>query len=241
MASSNSLSSLQPVRQRTLSYEVADRLRDAIRDGSLSLGSRLVERELAEQMGVSRIPVREAIRQLVEEGLVTKVPHHGTFVYSPSDRDLEEIASLRVVLERFVVERVMARWQPEYETRLEQIVAEMEQAAVRGDHRRVAVLDTQFHHVIWEMANHSILQEIVSGLRSRLSRFLYETTIAVPPAELTTHAVGHREMLEVLRSGEVRAAKAYITEHILTAKDRLLAYCEWPRPYADIDGLPEES
>jgi DNA-binding GntR family transcriptional regulator len=113
---------LGPVSQRTLGDEAAERLRSAIRNGALPPGTRLVERELAERLGVSRIPVREAIQQLVEEGLVKKIPHRGTFVYAPSYEELEEMASLRVILEQFVVERVMARWRLDHEARLGQIV-----------------------------------------------------------------------------------------------------------------------
>ena len=97
---------LIPVEQRTLGDEAADRLRTAIRSGNLRPGERLVERDLAERLGMSRIPIREAIHRLAEEGLVRKLTHRGTFVYAPTLAEIEEISSLRVVLERFVVERV---------------------------------------------------------------------------------------------------------------------------------------
>jgi DNA-binding GntR family transcriptional regulator len=222
------LSLLSPVSQRTLSDEAAERLRSAIRDGTLPPGTRLVERELARRLGVSRVPVREAIQQLVEEGLVKKVPHRGTFVYAPSIEEFEEIASLRVVLEGFVIERVMAYWQPHHEAQLRYVVQEMQQAASREDHHRVFELDTQFHHTLWQIADHDILLEVVSGLRSRIIRFLYEATVALPPSELEVHVAGHRELIETLKSGDVTVAKHAITEHILGAKDRILTYCEWP-------------
>src|SRR5207244_4700564 len=122
-------SDLARVEQKTISNEAADRLRASIRHGTLAPGTRLVERDLAERLGMSRIPIREAIQKLIEEGLVTKVPHRGTFVYVPSPREIEEISSLRAVLERFVVDRVIARWKPEYEGILRQTVDEMCRAA----------------------------------------------------------------------------------------------------------------
>src|SRR5688500_796944 len=91
---------LRPVASRNLSDEVVDSLREAIRSGLLPPGVRLVERDIAARLGVSRIPVREAIQRLAEEGLVRKVAHRGTFVYSPSAAEIEQISSLRVVLER---------------------------------------------------------------------------------------------------------------------------------------------
>ncbi len=222
---------LNPVSQRTLGDEAAERLRSAIRSGTLPPGTRLVERELAERLGISRIPIREAIQQLVEEGLVKKIPHRGTFVYAPSYDELEEIASLRVVLERFVVERVMAHWQPHQEAYLRQIVEDMWHAASQEDRQRVFELDTQFHYALWQIADHSILLEVVSGLRSRISRFLYEATIALPPSELEAHVAGHEDFIETLKSGDMMVAKNAITdEHILGAKDRILTYCEWLTP-----------
>ncbi len=219
---------LSPVPQRTLSGEAAKRLRDAVRNGSLPPGTRLVERELAERLGVSRIPIREAIQQLVDEGLVKKIPRRGTFVYAPSDDELEEIASVRVALEQLVMERVMAHWQPDHEARLRQIINEMQRAASREDHQRVFELDTQFHHTLWEIANHSLLFEVVSSLRLRISRFLYEATIALSPSELKVHAAGHMDLIEVLKGGDVIAAKEAITKHILGAKKRIQTQCERP-------------
>jgi DNA-binding GntR family transcriptional regulator len=232
------LNPLSPVSQRTLGDEAAERLRNAIKSGVLPPGARLVERELAGRLGVSRIPIREAIQRLVEEGLVRKIPHRGTFVYTPSYEELEEIASLRVVLERFVVERVMARWQPHHEAQLRQIVQEMWQAASQGNRRRVSELDTQFHYTLWQIADHSILLEVVSSLRSRISRFLYEATIALPLLELEAHVAGHGVLIEVL-SGDVMVAKDAITKHILAAKGRILAYCEWPIPHYKVDSPTE--
>jgi DNA-binding GntR family transcriptional regulator len=225
-----SLNLLGPVSQRTLGDEAAERLRSAIRNGTLPPGTRLVERELAQHLGVSRIPIREAIQQLVEEGLVKKIPHRGTFVYVPSYRELEEIASLRVVLERFVVERVMAHWRADHEAHLVQIVQEMWQAACQEDRQRVYELDTEFHHTLWKIADHGILIEVVSELRSRISRFLYEATIALPSSELEMHVAGHGEFIKVLKDGNVIAAKDAISEHILAAKERILTYCQGTFP-----------
>jgi DNA-binding GntR family transcriptional regulator len=219
---------LSPVHQRTLTDEVVEQLRAAIRNGSLSPGTRLVERDLAKRLGVSRIPVREAIQRLAEEGLVKKVPHQGTFVYAPSRDEIEEISSLRVVLERFVVERVVARWEPDYEAELREIVAAMRDAASRRDLQQVYEQDYKFHHTLWEIADHSILLEVVSSLRSRIGRFLYEANSALPASQLDTHVTSHDELIEVLKSGDVTRAQGEMTQHVLGAKDRILTYCDLP-------------
>ena len=129
------LAEVPPLKTRTLSDEVAERLRDAIRSGSIRAGSRLVEQEVAEQLGVSRVPVREAIQVLVDEGMVRKAPHRGAFVYLPTRNEIDEISSLRVVLERFVVERVIQNWNTAHEETLRRIVAAMRAGMVEGDYQ----------------------------------------------------------------------------------------------------------
>lgn len=218
-------SRLRPVPQRTLSDEATDRLRTAISNGSLSHGTRLIEEEIARDLEVSRIPVREAIQRLVEEGLVRKVPHRGAFVYLPSANEIDEISSLRVVLERFVVERVIERWTAEHDAALVRIVMRMRQAAEVKDFQQVYAQDYEFHHKLWEIADHSIMLEVVAGLRSRINRFLYETTSAISPQELNKHVDAHDELIEIIRSGDVAAAQTEITRHILGAKNRILTYC----------------
>src|SRR4051794_8159796 len=126
------LGTLEPVSQQTRSDEVAERLRDAIRNGTLLPGARLIEADLAKSLAVSRIPVREAIQRLAEEGLVRKVPHYGTFVYSPTVEEIEQISSLRGVLERFVVERVVERWQEKHEGHLRVVVQQMRRGGGAG-------------------------------------------------------------------------------------------------------------
>ena len=228
MVSMKPLDLLNKISRRTLADEITDRLRDATRAGQIPLGTRLYENEIAAQMGVSRVPVREAIRCLSAEGLVKTIPHRGTFVYRPTRREFEQIASIRVLLEQFVVERVLARWTPECEARLSHIVNEMEQAARLGHHQVVFELDTEFHETLWEIADHDVLLETVSSLRVRISRFLYEATMAVAPDGLGVHVSGHRKVVDALACGDLDRTREVVRDHILTAKDRVMSYCEWP-------------
>jgi DNA-binding GntR family transcriptional regulator len=224
---------LQPVEQRTLSDEAAERLRSAIRSGELSPGARLIERELAERLGMSRIPIREAIGRLVDEGLVRKLPHRGAVVYTPSRAEIEEISSLRVVLERFVAQRVVERWHGEHERQLRQIVQEMRTAAAQRDLQQVYALDYRYHLTLWQIADHSLLLEVISSLRSRINRFLYEATGALTNSQLDMHINSHDDLIDVLNSGDVGAAQATFINHVLGAKERILTYCNLPEGEAD--------
>jgi DNA-binding GntR family transcriptional regulator len=233
------LLNLAPVEQRTLSDEAAHRLRSAIRDGVLSPGIRLVERDLAERLGMSRIPVREAIQRLVEEGLVQKAPHRGTFVYAPTQQEIEEISSLRVVLECFVAERVVAHWTPELESELRGVVQLMRTAANRGDWQQIHEWDYQFHSILWEVANHALLLEVVSGLRTRINRFLFEAAGLLPTTNLEAHINTHDDLIDVLKAGNVANAQREMTRHVLAATTRIITYCNFSHTTERTNGLAE--
>lgn len=214
---------LTAVVPRTLSDEATDRLRDAIRRGALGPGTRLVERDLAQQLAMSRIPIREAISRLIQEGLIHKTPHRGTFVYAPNPEEIEEISSLRVVLERFVVERVMSRLTPVHEAELASIVEEMRAAAEDANIQRLYELDLGFHRTLWEIADHSLLLEVVSKLRSRINHFLYQAAASTKGFQFDTYIAAHETLLRMLKGSDVAAAQDEMTAHIANSKDRILA------------------
>ncbi len=157
-----------------------------------------------------------------------KEPHRSTYVYIPTRREIEEICSLRVVLERFVVERVIERWQPEHEEVLHQIVNEMRRAGERHDLQEVYECDYRFHFTLWEIAEHSLLLEVISSLRSRISRFLYEANSSFYQSQihsLDSHISCHDDLIEVFSKRNVAKAQEEIVEHVLGAKERILTYC----------------
>jgi DNA-binding GntR family transcriptional regulator len=220
------LAGLAQVEPRILSDEAAERLRTAIRSGTLTPGERLVERDLAERLGMSRVPIREAIQRLVEEGLVQKLPHRGAMVYTPTRAEIEEISSLRVVLERFVVERVIERWQLGHESQLQVIVEAMHRAGEQRDLQQVYALDYKFHLTLWEIADHSMVLEVLSSLRTRISRFLYEANNALTTVQLEEHSNTHDGLIDALKNRDIGRAQHAFTQHVLAAKTRILDHCK---------------
>jgi DNA-binding GntR family transcriptional regulator len=209
---------------KTLSVEVAQRLQEAINQGHLAPGARLVEREIAQQLGISRMPVREAIQQLVEQGLAVKEHRRAAYVHPYSPQELEEIYSVRVVLEQLVMERVLERWTPAAKRQLEQIADAMMGPAESGDFHQLYELDNQFHEVIWRMAQHSILLEVVSSLRGRINRFLIEAAKSLSHADALNYRAQHYELIVQIDSGKVELAQKAISTHILIAKERINQY-----------------
>lgn len=212
---------LEPLSDDSLADRVAVRIRDAIHEGRYPPGTRLVERTLAAELGVSHIPVREALTRLTDEGLVERMPRRGARVATLTPRELEEVSSLRIVLERFVVTRVQERLTAAEEKELRRIVASMRQAAARGDFRRVLDLDQRFHERLWELADHQMLGEVVTGLRGRIGAFLRAATAALAPEALERHAASHDVLLDAILTGDAEAGCAEMSRHIELATERL--------------------
>ncbi len=184
------------------------------------------------------MPVREAIQQLVDQGLAIKEHRRAAYVHPYSAQELEEIYSVRVVLEQLVMERVMDRWTPTAKTHLEQIADAMVAPAEVGDFHRLYELDNQFHEVDWRMAQHNILLEVVSSLRGRINRFLIEAAKSLSKADALSYRAQHYDLIVEIDSGDLALAQKAIITHILIAKERINQYYRYLADQADGQGNP---
>jgi DNA-binding GntR family transcriptional regulator len=205
-----------------LADQVADELRSAIQTGRYEPGARLVERRLAAELGVSHVPIREALARLADEGLVERLPRRGSRVAGLSRRQLEELSSLRIMLEGFVAVRVQERVTPQDEKALRNTVKSMVDAARKGDVEKVLNLDRSLHEQLWELADHEILFELAAQLRGRISAFLRAATAMLSGPDLERHALTHVELVDVLVNGDPESAKAAMQAHIEDGFARVL-------------------
>lgn len=212
---------LSSVADLSISDKVANEVREAIQSGEFPPGERLVERTLAARLGVSHIPVREALAKLSEEGLVERTPRRGARVALLRPEELLEISSLRIVLEQFVCHRVQATWSDAIENRLHKVVDSMIAAAEAGDVDRMFALDRRFHEILWEVSDHKLLLSIASQLRGRINGFLLAANAALAPEELVAHAMSHNDLISALASGDADQASAAMAAHIEIAADRI--------------------
>jgi DNA-binding GntR family transcriptional regulator len=208
------MSLLSNLDGKNLADKVADELRAAIQEGRYEVGARLVERRLVAELGVSHVPIREALARLADEGLIERLPRRGSRVAGLSPKQLEELSSLRILLEGFVVTRVQERLTPQSEASVRKIVASMVEAARAGDVQRVSDLDQRFHERLWDLADHEMLSESVANLRGRINAFLRAATRALDAGELEQHAVSHADLLDAIAAGDAQAARDEMTRHI---------------------------
>lgn len=155
----------------TFREHIADRLRSAILTGELEPGDALIETTLAERFSVSRAPLREAMRQLVEEGLITTVPYTGTRVIELSVQDVREIHSLRTALERFAFEQAWPKRDPAFGKELHRRNAALKKTIERGDDLGSIAAELELHSLVYEASGHRLLQRSWGDLRGRLQLY----------------------------------------------------------------------
>lgn len=162
---------LERVPKATLRAHIAEQLRAAILSGDIAPGSALVETTLSQRFDVSRGPLREALRQLIEEGLLVTVPYTGTHVAALSVEDVREIYSLRTALETFAFEQVWERrdahFRRELELRNDALVATID----AGDDRASISTELELHGLVFEVSGHKLLLRAWNGLRGRLQLY----------------------------------------------------------------------
>ena len=162
---------LERIPRVTFRNRIADALRRAIIDGSLAPGSVVSEAHLAARFDVSRAPLREALSQLVEEGLLISVPYTGTRVLDLTEVDLQEIQSMRVTLERFAFEQAWPRRDAHFRRELKARHAALTRTIDAGDDAASIEAELELHSLIYETSGHRLLQQAWRGLRGRLQLY----------------------------------------------------------------------
>lgn len=171
LSPTESTPSLDPVPRSTLRAHVAERLRAAILAGNIAPGAPLVETALSQRFDVSRGPLREALRQLIEEGLLVTVPYTGTHVASLSVEDVHEIYSLRTALEIFAFEQVWERRDDRFRRELARRNAVLLATIDAGDDRASIATELALHGLVYEASGHKLLERAWHGLRGRLQLY----------------------------------------------------------------------
>ncbi len=155
----------------TLRERALHALRNAILSGALSPGSRLNEVALADELALSRGPLREALRELASESLVETVPYRGTFVARLTERDVEEVFSMRTVLETFAFKLAWPRRTREFGAELEARHDRLLRTVAAGDFTGAIEAELALHDVVYAWADHAILLQSWTSLRNRLQLY----------------------------------------------------------------------
>ena len=191
---------------------VFNTLRQAILKGELAPGERLMEIQLAEKLGVSRTPIREAIRKLELEGLVLMIPRRGAEGAKISEKSLKDVLEVRRSLEELAIELTCQRMTESDLQELEKAQKAFEAAVQKGDAMEIAETDEAYHDVIYNCTRNTRLVQIINNLREQMYRFRLEYIKDEDKRQILL--LEHRKILAALRNRRVAEARAAVREHI---------------------------
>jgi len=213
----------QKLSRRSLVDGVRDSLIDAILAGTLTPGDRVVEANVARDLGVSRGPVREAFRQLAEQGLLVLVPHRGAAVATLTERDAYEIYSLLVFTERLALRFIKRRLSAAARVRLRMALDAMQAGAARGDALAVARADLEFNDALYECAGHRRLQQLWAGLKYQSFLLVWGYASRTYPS-LTAIVEHHARIVTLLERARWDELLAYLEQNGDRVELQLLDY-----------------
>ena len=199
---------------------VFEALREAIISGQLRPGQRLMEVQLAEELGVSRTPVREAIRKLELEGLVLMIPRRGAYVAKISMKDIADVFEIRAALEGLAAELAARRSTPEEIESLERSLVKIRECADNGDIQACIELDTIFHEQLMSASHNDRLVQIIANLREQIQRF--RSTSLAHPGRMKLAWEEHKIIVEAIAQGDTELARRLAYEHIENAENSLM-------------------
>ena len=207
-------------RKESVVHDVVQQVTAAIVNGHLEPGDQLVEERMAEQFGVSRAPIREALHQLQVLGLVEKRPYRGAFVSTIDEREVMELQELRVVLEDMAVRLCAANPSDDAISTLETIVDNMAQVAGKGDRRQILVYDADFHDAIVQYSGNQLLADVWDLVSVKMRRFLYLKRHHTHE-RIEDVVIAHAAILDAIKIGDPDQASSALQAHLRQVKERI--------------------
>jgi DNA-binding GntR family transcriptional regulator len=210
----------EQLARAVLSVEVKDRILQWILEGRLAPGSRIVETRVARDLGTSQAPVRDALRDLANLGVIEMEPYRGARVRRPSRRDLVEAMEVRGQLDAIAARRVVDRMTPDIVAELEALIDEMLEFAKAGDALHHALVNTAFHACIVRASGNRTLERIWSMLDPYARTYV---TSMVPGTDLLWLGRRHIVVLDALLSGDPDLAAETMRAHAREAENLVMA------------------
>ena len=199
---------------------VFNTLRHAILKGELEPGERLMEIALAQKLGVSRTPIREAIRKLELEGLVVMVPRKGAEVADITEKDLRDVLEVRTALEELSIELAMKNMNDGDYKQLREANELFAKDSEGDDLIKIAEADVAFHEIIYMATGNKRLIQMINNLREQMYRYRLEYI-----KDKSTHArlvEEHNKIIDAMKKNDITAAKAAIKLHVENQEENIL-------------------
>ena len=204
---------MHKIQAKTMHQEVASQIRKMIHKGVLVQGQKINEKQLCESMGVSRTPVREALRLLKSDGLINLVPHKGAFVSQPCIEEINDMFEVMSVLEGTCARLAASKMMEKDLTKIESLHEELERHYENRDHEAYLKTNNVFHEFIQELAGNKVLNDVINGLRQKIS--LYRQRQLYQPERFRQSIQEHRDLLDALRMRDPGSSEYLMKRHLL--------------------------
>ena len=208
--------------RKSIREKVYDYLREGVLNGKIKAGDRLVESDLADRIGTSRTPVREALHTLEREGLVESLHRVGYVVRPISELEVSELCEIRLALEALALRWALSKDPVGLVNAMRENLLRCEQRIAEGDLKAFIELDAQFHEIISGIADSSRLMEMTNSIRRYMLRYRIQSIYT----EDNVHRAiaGHQAVLKAIEEGDKRAAQRALRAHIKQSKKDILYF-----------------
>lgn len=206
----------------TIKQQVYEILRDNICNGTYPPGHQLQETGLSKELGVSRSPIREALRQLVAEGLATDFPNRGVFVKAYTTKDIKDIFDMRILLESYAFERACANITPEIRDTLNSCTQDLRKFHDCGDLRSYIEIDTFLHHTLVTLCGNSLVIDTYDRVYAMIQRFREYSLKS--PKRFNDSLTEHTEIIHNILDGNFKEANRINETHLILAKEAIINY-----------------
>ena len=210
------------INWRTKTEMIYSTLREAIVSGDLKPGERIVLSKVASELGVSTIPVREAIKQLSTEGLIDLSAHSEATVSRLSEKDFRELADIRVLLESYATKLAAERSTPEFVTQLKEELTEMQDCIDQLDYKRYGVLNLDFHQTIYSFCGNEHLRKLIDSMTLRTDRA--RAIFSYNQSRLKESFAEHQAIVQAIEAGQVEQAAEVVAAQTRVGLKSFLEY-----------------
>ena len=209
----------QKKESKSLTSLIFEKIREDILNGRYSCGDKLVEIKLADELGVSRTPVREALKQLELDGLVDNIPNRGVVVKGISNADIDDILTIRLCIEGLVGQWAAERITDIEIKQMEEIFDLMEFYSTKGDVEKMFELNTKFHETLYQITKSRYLEGILNDFQlfiksARNSSLKVEGRMECALEE-------HRNIIKALKAHDVESTRIALTKHIFNSNNNI--------------------
>jgi GntR family transcriptional regulator, rspAB operon transcriptional repressor len=207
---------------KSIRQKIYDHLREQLLSGEIPPHHHLIENKIANEIGTSRTPVREALHSLELEGLIESIPRVGYVVKPINEAEVEEICEIRVAIEGVAARWAMAKAPQKLIEELRKNISVSEEKAVHGDPKTFIDLDAQFHEIIARQSGSKRLQELGQTLRRHMLRYRIQSIYS--PDNVLRAIQGHKGILEAIEKGDLEEVNRAINHHLEQSKKDILRY-----------------